>query len=521
MFDWIKPYTEQFNELWSKLNKRARIVVITIVLALLIGLISIIIWSGSSPYQTLFSNLNPGDANSIIQKLDEEGINYRLADNGQAVLVPAEHVYKTRLLMAGEGLPTQGVVGFEIFNQSSFGTTDFERKVNFYRALGGELSRTIQTMDTVEFARVQISAPEESIFIEEDKPAQASVLLRIKPGQGLSTGQVQAISNLVASSVQGLQVENVTIVDTTGNLLTPAFQEDSLLNNQLTMKQFEIERQFAEGLKQDLRILLTKVLGSNNFTLQVNAGLNFDQRQVESKEYYPVIDEEGIIRSQQEYLESYQGANPDSGGVPGTTSNIPQYQVVENEEYGQYENSERITNYEINEKIERHIYAPGKVEHISVAVVVNDLIAETTLDKIEEIVQASIAYDSKRGDIVTVTSLAFDRSLEEELTRVERASSQAERNRMYLYSGLIVFVLLILVIFTISLRRSGKTTSEDIIPGKAVDFIVGDEEEDSLFAEELTEEEKQRKQLRDAIAKTVSEQPEEVAQLLKNWLLDD
>ncbi|NLM96260.1 MAG: flagellar M-ring protein FliF [Halanaerobiaceae bacterium] len=521
MFDWIKPYSEQFNDFWSKLNKRARIVIITIVLTLVIGLISIIIWSSSSPYQILFNNLAPVDANSIIQKLEEEGISYRLADNGRTILVPAEYVYKTRLLMAGEGLPTQGVVGFEIFDQSSFGTTDFERKVNFYRALSGELSRTIQTMNNVEFARVQISAPEESIFIEEDKPAQASVLLKIKPGRTLSAGQVQAISNLVASSVQGLKTENVTIVDTTGNLLTPVFQEEALLNSQLAMKQFEIERQFAEGLKQDLRILLTRVLGSNNFTLQVNARLNFDQRQVESKEYYPVIDEEGIIRSQQEYLESYQGVNPGSGGVPGTSSNIPQYQLVENELYGQYENTERITNYEINEKIERHIYAPGKVEHISVAVVVNDLIDETTLDKIEEIVKASIGYDSMRGDIVAITSLAFDRSLEEEYARLESAAYQAERTRMYLYSGLIIFVLLTLVILTISLKRSVQTASEEIIPGKAVDFIIGDEEEMSSITEELTEEERQRIQLRDAIAKAVSEQPAEVAQLLKSWLLDE
>ncbi len=522
MFDWIKPYAKQLKELWGNINTRAKVIVITISLCVIISLLYLIIWNGTPQYQTLFNNLAASDADAILQRLEEDGVEYRLSDNGQAILVSSNVLHKTRLQMAGEGLPSQGIVGFEIFDQSSFGTTDFERKVNFYRALGGELSRSIQVMDAVDYARVQITAPEESIFVEEDRSAQASVLLKIVPGNRLNEANVRAITNLVAGSVQGLEVGSVTIVDTAGNLLTSINEKDGLMNSQFSMQQFEIERQFSKGLKQDLRLLLTKVLGPNNYTLQVKTKMNFDQHEVESKEYSPIIGEEGIVRSQQEHLESYQNTSGNNEGVPGTTSNIPQYQQIDNEQSGDYENSEVITNYEINEKIERHIYAPGEVEQISVAVAINNSIEEDSIAQIENMVQAAIGYDSERGDIVSVNKLAFDRSLEEEIAQAEAAAIAANKSRMYLYGGLIAFVLIILLILFIIMKRSGESVNEELLPGKAIDFMVDENLEGELAAtSSLTDEEKERKQLRDAISRTVSEQPEEVAQLLKSWLTDD
>ncbi|MFP4016978.1 MAG: flagellar basal-body MS-ring/collar protein FliF [Halanaerobiales bacterium] len=523
MFEWLKPFTEQFKELWGNLSRQARVIIGAAVVGVIALLIYMVAMTGATQYQVLFSNLDPTDANAIVQSLEESNTPYRLENEGRTILVPQDVVYQTRIEMAGEGLPAQGAVGFEIFDQSSFGTTDFERRVNFYRAIGGELSRSIQDLNAVEYARVQITAPRESIFIEEEQPAEASVLLKIAPGYRLRGSQVQAIANLVASSVQGLETNNVTIIDTEGNLLTSSVNEDSsIINSQLAMNQFEIERKFAEGLKQDLKLLLSRVLGPDNYTLQVKAKLDFDQREVESKEYTPVVGDEGIIRSQQEETESYQG-NPSAGGVPGTETNIPQYQNVENgSESGQYERNDTITNYEINEKIERHVYAPGEVENISVAVVVNQDLDQENMNKIEDVVQAAIGYDLNRGDIVTVTNIAFDRTLEQEIAEAEAAAIAAGRNRTYIYAGLILFVFILFLILFRVMKRSVETVSEDVVPGKAIDFMVDDDLDEEVAATRgLTEEEKQKKKLRESVAKAVSDQPEEVAQLLKSWLMED
>lgn len=522
MGDWLREYIEQLKELMGNLNRRAKIIIGIGVVAVVLSLLFLIIWSGNIQYQSLFSQLDPKDADAIIKKLDEAGIPYKLTDGGRTILVPADKVHKTRLEMAGAGLPSQGIVGFEIFDQSKFGTTDFERRVNFYRALSGELSRSIQAMDAVDFAKVQITAPKDSLFIEEAKPAEASVLLKLKPGYRLKESQVRAITNLVASSVPELEPEKVTIVDTAGNLLTGSFASKSHYSTQLTFNQFEIQRKFEEALKSDLKALLTKVLGPDNFTVQVKAKLNFDQREVESKEYTPVVGDEGIVRSQQEQHEKYQGMEAGAQGVPGTTSNIPQYQMRrEGSEGGSYESSDVITNYEINEKIERHVYAPGEVERLSVAVIVNDLLQPEALQKIKDVVHAAIGYDTERGDKVTVTSLAFDNTLQQEIARVEAAAREAERTRMYIYAGLIALISIILLLLFLVFRRSKRPAGEELVPGKAIDFMVGDEAEDELAATVLTEEDKKRQQLKEEIAEMISERPEEVAQLLKSWLMDE
>ncbi|MFP4016020.1 MAG: flagellar basal-body MS-ring/collar protein FliF [Halanaerobiales bacterium] len=522
MTEWLKTYTEQFKEIWGKMNSRAKAIIIAVTTLVFFALIYMMISSGSSNYQVLFSNLAASDADTIIQSLEEDNIAYRLEDNGSTILVSEEMVHRTRLDMAGQDLPSSGVVGFEIFDQSSFGTTDFERNVNYYRAISGELSRSIQGMDSVDYARVQITAPRESIFAEEEQAAEASVLLRLASGQRIGEAQVRAISNLVASSVQGLDANNVTIVDTAGNLLTAGFNsEDSA--GQVNMERFEVERDFSEALREDLNLLLSRVLGPDNFTVQVQAKLNFDQREVESREFSPVVDDEGIVRSEQEESESYEGADGTAGGVPGTESNIPQYQNLDEDgEQSNYERSDTITNYEINERIERHVYAPGDLERISVAVVLNQSDPDMDLAGIQEIVQAAIGYDQARGDLVTVNNLAFDRSLQEEIAEAEVAALEAERSERFIYGALIAFILLALLIIFIVMRRSAEPSSEELVPGKAIDFMVDEDLEEEVAATTgLTDEEKARKKLRESVAKTVGEKPEEVAQLLKSWLTED
>jgi flagellar basal-body M-ring protein/flagellar hook-basal body protein fliF len=240
-------------------------------------------------------------------------------------------------------------------------------------------------MGQIQYAKVQITAPKESLFVEEEKPAKASVLIKLEPGISLSNSQVKAISNLVAGSVQELETDGVTIVDTKGNLLTASLNQEIETNNQITLNKLNIQKQFENNLKNHLNIMLTKVLGPDNFSLNVKAKMNFDQQEVQTKTYSPVVNDEGIIRSEEIREETYEGSNNDVEGVPGTTSNLPQYQGENGEKSGSnYEKTDTITNYEINEKIEKHVYSPGKVESISVAVIVNNSFSDDILEKIED-----------------------------------------------------------------------------------------------------------------------------------------
>lgn len=524
MADWLKEYIGQLKDLWSKLNKRIKIVAGIVIVAVIVGLIMLMLYGNGPQYQPLFSNLTPKDADSITEKLDEQGVQYQLANDGKMIMVPATMVYKTRLKMAGEGLPTQGVVGFEIFDKSSFGTTDFERKVNYYRALGGELSRSIQAMDAVEYAKVQITAPKDSLFIEEEQSAQASVLLKLITNYKITQPQIKAIINLVAAAVQGLEAKNVTVVDTGGNLLTDYLQKDdsSMFDQKLTINQFELQRQLSDEIRNDLRAMLTRVAGPDNFTVQVKAKMNFDYREVNSKTYTPVVGDEGIVRSQQEKKENYQGNVADAVGVPGTTSNIPQYQSVDQGGgTGTYSSSDMTTNYEINEKVEHLVYSPGNIEQLSVAVVINNNLSEEDLNKIQSAVQAAVGYNPERGDIVTVTSLNFDKSIEEEIATAQAAEAAAQKTKMLIYAGLIGFILMILLISLFILRRPRKKEEQKSIE-KALDYIVDDDLEEQIAATaELTSEQKKRMKIKEQLTNLVNEKPEEITDMIKSWLVDE
>ncbi|MGM0411011.1 MAG: flagellar basal-body MS-ring/collar protein FliF [Bacillota bacterium] len=526
MGEWLQKYINQLKELWGKLNKRAKIIIGVSALAIMLALIFLIVFSGEGKYTSLYQDLSAEDADAIVERLNENNIDYKLANNGSTILVPENRVHEVRLDMAGEGLPDQGMVGFEIFDQSNFGTTDFERQVNFYRALGGEMSRTIQDMEIIDYARVQITAPEESLYTDEEKPSEASVLIKVKSGYNIGENEIQAISNLVAGGVQGLDKGNVTIVDSNGNLLSNNSGDGSISSNEMTLNQIELEREFENNLKSDLNSMLTKVLGPGNFSVQVNAKLNFDQRETESKTYSPVVDDEGIVRSEEKSEVQQQSTSGTADGAPGTETNLPQEDIPEYQgedgegENSNYESEDTVTNYEINEKIDKQVYAPGDVEQLSVSVMLNGEQDDETVESIEDAVRAAIGYQEERNDTVNVSNVQFDDSLEEEVAQAEEAAAAENRRQMYIYAGLIIFILLTLVILFFVLRRN----EEEYEPGETVDMMVEDEMQKAKSessATELSEEEKERIAMKEDIEEIVNNRPEEVAQLLKSWLEED
>ncbi|PTV93830.1 flagellar M-ring protein FliF [Halanaerobium saccharolyticum] len=512
MAEFLAKYKEEIQNTWQKLNKNIQILIIVLTV-LMAGAFGYLIFRGASTnYQPLFTNLSTDDTAAIVERLDENNVDYQLGGNGNTVLVPESEIYRLRLDMAAAGLPDQGVVGFEIFDNSEFGTTEFERRVNYYRALGGELSRSIQSISGIEFSRVQITPPEESLFLEEEKSATASVMVKLEPGYNMSAERVNAVQNLVASGVQDLPLSEVTIVDTNGNLLSQPSGSD---NNQWSDPQnFEMQQEFESALKNDLNSLLTKVLGPNNFAVQVNANLNFDQRQAESKTYSPVIDESGIVRSEEINTESQE--NGVSGGAPGTDANIPQYQGEGTGENSSYERENTITNYEINERIEQHVYAPGEVERLSVSVIIDQETEEETINQIRNAVSAAIGYDEQRGDVLNISSMAFDDSLEQAAQEAMLAEEEAARRQMYIYGGLILLVLLLTSALIIYLYRKKPAADR----GSKIDLSVEeDEEEINLF--EPDADQRKRAKVKNELENMIHSDPENAAKLIRSWLIDE
>ncbi|SDL73494.1 flagellar basal-body MS-ring/collar protein FliF [Halarsenatibacter silvermanii] len=528
MFARIRDFFSQLQELWGKLNNRAKIIIGASAFIVFTALVFMIFVLGDANYQPLFEQLAHEDAGEIVDELENRGVSYRLEDGGSTILVPADQVHDMRLALAGEGLPASGQVGFEVFDDVQFGTTDFERRVNLYRAMGGELSRSIESMEAIASARVQITAPEESLFVSEERPAEASVMLNLEPRHQLDESMARAIGNLVASGVPDLSLENVTIVDTAGNMIAAGdlADGDDFNAREISTNQREMERDYEEKLTERLQGMLTRILGPDNFTVQVESRMNFDRRERESHTYLPIIDEEGLPRSREELREIYYGGEtPEEAGAPGTDSNIPGYLTVEEmEEEGYYERTEETINYEMDEIVEREEFAPGQLEHLSISVMVDDEMAEDDLLILEDSIQAAVGFDPERDDTINVSSLEFDRTIEEEI-EAARAEEEAQRRRQQIiYSVLIVAILLITLTAALILRRRMKTSEEMAVPqGATVDEMVEDEEEEEveLPEEELSEEEKKARKMREELHEMAEDQPEEMAELIKSWIIEE
>ncbi|ADL13151.1 flagellar basal-body MS-ring/collar protein FliF [Acetohalobium arabaticum] len=524
MIENLKQMIEQVKELWNNLDTKAKVIISSSAIVSIIVLLLVTNWASQPNYVTLFNDLTMKDAGAITKQLDEKQIDYKLGADGTKISVPAQKVHQVRLDLASKGLPQKGAVGFEIFDKNQLGSTDFEQQVNFYRALSGELARSIMHLQNVKFAKVQISAPRESLYLDKKKVVKASVMLKMKEYAELDLKQVEGITNLVASSVEDLKPENVTVVDDRGNLLTAELnKEDKFNNTDFSPKLLELENDFESNMESELNTMLSKVLGPDNVVVRVNAKLNFDRRQMESRTYEPVNDDQGVVRSEQSTEVSYSGQGDTPSGVPGTESNIPGYEGGE-EQSSNYDKEETTTNYEINEKIETYTQVPGDVEKMSVAVMVDKELSPAQTESIRQSVESAVGYSAERGDQITITNFEFDRSLEKKMTAEMEAQKSAEQRR-WIIIGIITILVLIIGFLILRRLRSGSGRAGDGGQGaEELDVVVDDQGQTETAAteeKELSPEERKRKEMKEEISDLVEQQPEEVARLLKTWLAEE
>lgn len=290
-----------------------KILALLVVIALVITAgILLMTWSQKADQQLLFSNLSDEDAGAIIQKLNEQKIPYTATGGG--IMVPADKVYEVRLQLASQGLPQGGGVGFELFDKTSFTMTDFVQKLDYRRALQGELARTIRSLAEVEQCRIHLAIPEKTLFMQKDEKPKASVLLKLRPGRRLSQSQVQGIVHLVSSSIEGLDAKDVTVVNNDGDMLTSDVDE----NFAETGSQFEYERTYEHDMEAKIISMLEPVVGKGKAKARVAVSFDFTKTEKTEEKYDP---DSQVARSEQRNTEKSTGGT--NGGIPGIASNLP------------------------------------------------------------------------------------------------------------------------------------------------------------------------------------------------------
>jgi len=513
MADW----KDQSLRLWQALSSRQKYLIVGVALLIFS---SILIWSywwgGHSDNVPLFTNLDAQDAGDVAAKLKELKIPYEIGGNGTAIMVASKDVYRIRLDLASQGLP-RGSKGFEIFDQNKFGATEFQNKVYYLQALQGELTRTIEEMAEVERARVHIVLSEDSLYKKNEKPATASIMLKLRPSTELSQDQVQGIVNLVAHSIQGLKPENITVVDSYARILNA--QNGEGLPTAGTLTQLEITAKVRDDLQKSAQSLLDQVLGPGKAAIRIRAELDFDQKTVDRQVFQPVVDDKGIIRSSQETSESFQGNAPPTGGVPGTTSNIPGY-VTSSSSQSTYEKKEATRNYEVNQENDKVVVAPGSIHRLTVAVMVDSTVPKVQQDAITKAISSAVGFDATRGDVISVESLPFSTELADKQLQEEQAYNQEQNRMLWLKIGAAIAGILIFFFFLRNFMKRRQEAEEDDMQMTAIQ-VMQDQRGLEKSAGELTPEESERLQQREAIIKLARTKPDDVAQMIKTWLTEE
>ncbi len=499
-------------------------------------------------YRVLFSDLNAEEASRVVERLKADDVSYQLQDGGRTILVAADAMDSLKLQFAGEGMPTSGRIGFEIFDKVAFGQTEFLEHVNYRRALEGELARTIATLSEVESARIHIAMQKESLFGAREQPAKASVTLTLRGTRALPPQAAMAITNLVAASVEGLRPEQVVIIDSHGRSLArgAAGQDDGSLAGLELEKQQKFERDMS------LRVvsLLEPVVGVDRVRVNVSARLHPESQERTIEEYAP----ETVLRSEQVTIEGASAAA--TSGIAGARANLPApvqpdgtpaapaTPTATTGPGGAVTKSSKVSNYEITKTVTHTIRPRGEIAQVFVAVIVDDEHVTTTsadgtattarkprdpasMQKLEKLVSASLGIDVKRGDQITVENIAFEAPVAEPVTTPRWYSRVGEQGGGFARGlAVVVIVAMALLLFvrpvvgrllTVSSAEHVSVNMPQQLP-RTIEEIEGEIEAqlDAMPADG----DRRQPVLTRRVSHLASKEPESAAKLVRGWLAD-
>ncbi len=462
-------------------------------------------WTTAPAYQAIVSGAAPAEVAEVSGELDSAGIGYRLINGGTGVEVPTSQVGASRIALGAAGLPGNGIDGYELLDRQGFSASSFQQRIGYQRALEGELTRTLNELDSVRSASVHLSIPEDRLFTDSDE-ASASILIAANGSVGART--VESIVNVVANAVPGLTAEQVTVSDTSGQILTDAGGSGSgFLEQRLS---------YERRLETSAETMLATALGAQNAVVRVVAELDLDESSTETVTFDP---ETQIAIREQTITEQFEGNGGDSAGILGISEETLDGGQIANTDSGTgYVRNEQTAEYGVARTTTVQKKSPGRVTSLTVAVVVNDsLDPAPDLRQIESLVAAAVGLDTERGDSIAIETLPFDQSLLAEADEaVASAESAASLETMIGYAKTGGAILLLLVV-SLFLRLGFKNLGA-LFPARDADESDADNKSDAI---DLTDGADAFDSLANSsspnVMKLIDRQPEEVATLLRSW----
>ncbi|WP_045215921.1 flagellar basal-body MS-ring/collar protein FliF [Desulfonatronovibrio magnus] len=467
----MPPALEQFmtraTSIWANSTLSQRILIGGLAGSVILTFIMLMFFMTRPDYEILYTNLNTEDASRVMNVLDRENARYRLEDGGTTVSVPRDDLHRLRLVVAGEGVMHGSGIGYELFDESRIGQTDFVQRINYQRALQGELARTIAEFDEVDHARVHLVMPSRSLFIEEQQVPSASVVLQLRSGQALDSRQVQSIVNLIATGVEGMTAEQITISDTRGRVL---YEPRSDTIDGLTSTQLEYQLTFQQNLERRIENMLTAITGPGRVIARVNADLDFNRRTIRKELFDP---DSAVVRSEQRSEEQSRGDTHMEAGVPEPAFQGDGYTGPATSQETSRET--RTTNFEISREEQNIIGSVGDVSRLNVAVLVdgkyvtNDAgelvyeeLSQQEMERIRLLVERAVGFDNARGDNIEVSNISFGMpEVEPEPTLMDNLVNYFNIIGKPLLNALLVLLFLLLVVRPIVMAILKPKVSED------------------------------------------------------------
>ncbi|MGV8846782.1 flagellar basal-body MS-ring/collar protein FliF [Tessaracoccus sp.] len=510
---------------WSSINLFQRIMLGVVLISLIGGGVVFTKWVSQPTYAPLFSNLASTDASAIVDELNASGGKYTLAEGGGTIMVPKDQVYTLRLQMSGKGLPAGTSTGYALLDKQGITTSEFQQNIQYQRALEGELANTLQAMDGVRTAVVHVALPKQDVFADATRKPTASVLLSLAPGKTLNAGQVQAVTHLVASSVEGMDPTEVTLADSTGRVLSAAgVDSTSGLGDAQTQMRQDMQDQLAANAQQ----ILDRVVGTGKGVVRVNADLNFDRKDATSEKY--TYNKLNAPISDTTTTEKYTGAGTPTGGVLGPT-NVTGVGAAGTAGASKYDKTSGTRNNAVDKTVETVKAATGSIKRLTVSVLLDTKTAGS-LDqvKLQELVSNAVGLDLKRGDAISVAEMPFDTTVaaatNAEVIAANKAAAKASQMAL-IKNGAIggLFLVFLLVVWLRSRKRTTKPEGLTVEHSKelaalkrelASRELLNRAEDDAIGAEDV-----RRHQVRAEISEMIDKNPDEVTSMLRGWLVEE
>ncbi len=411
----LGAFALQIRDFLLALPPARRMTFLALTVAVVCGTGLLAVWVERPQYRVLFSNLSGTDGAGVVDYLKSEKIPYRMGEGGATIEVDAARVYETRMALAGRGIPQGGGVGFEIFDKQTLGMTDFVQRLNYQRALQGELARTIGELAAVESARVHLALPERSLFVAEERRPSASVVVKLRPGRVLGEDQIAGVVHLVAASVEGLKPADVTVVDINGQVLTRA-NEENASGRPAGQSLLAFERELEQGYTERIESMLSRVLGPGHALARVTAMLDLAQVEKTEESYDP---DRVAVRTEKRSREKNVQTGAVSG-VPGVTATLTNEPAPPPSDAGPHsEREDAAMNYEISKVTSRRVEQSGGIRKLSVAVMIDGTYqgegaARTfvprpseEIDRYKELIKRAVGFNEERGDQIEVASAPF------------------------------------------------------------------------------------------------------------------